>query len=41
MMSTLKEAVPEIHQDVIFESCAFWTNRLDRMSQDNGNYWRK
>ena len=36
----LKRSVPKIRADVVFESCRSWTNRLYRLSQDNGNYLR-
>ena len=34
----LKRAVKKISNDVVFESCFSWTNRLYQMSQDKGNY---
>ena len=34
----LKRAVKKISNDVIFESCLSWTNRLYRMFHDKGNY---
>ena len=34
----LKRAVKKISNDVVFESCLSWANRLYRMSQDKGNY---
>ena len=40
LISALKRAVRFISRDVVFESCCCWTNRLYRMSQDNGNYLR-
>jgi transposase len=40
LITALKRAVREISQDVVWESCASWTNRLFRLSQDNGNYIR-
>jgi hypothetical protein len=41
LMSVLGRAVRKISLDVVFESCASWTNRLYRMSQGNGSYMRK
>jgi transposase len=41
LINALRRAVRKISLDVIFESCASWTNRLYRMSQDKGNYLRK
>jgi len=38
LIVALKRAVREISQDVVFESCSSWTNRLYRLSQDEGNY---
>ena len=40
MIQELKKAVKKIRQDVVFESCSSWTNRLYRMSQNNGDYLR-
>jgi len=40
LISALKRAVRKISQDVVFESCSSWTNRLYRLSQDKGNYLR-
>jgi len=40
LITALKRAVRKISQDVVTESCASWTNRLYRLSQDNGNYVR-
>ena len=34
----LKRTVKKISNDVVFESCLSWSNRLYRMSQDEGNY---
>ncbi|CAF3746453.1 unnamed protein product [Rotaria socialis] len=36
----VKRAVGKIRQQVVFESCAFWTNRLYRISQNGGEYFR-
>ena len=36
----VKRAVGEIHQQVVFESCASWTNRLYHISQNDGDYFR-
>ena len=41
LIIALKRAVREISQDVVTESCASWTDRLRRLSQDEGNYIRK
>jgi hypothetical protein len=41
LISALGLCVRKIPLDVVFESCASWTNRLYRMSQDNRNYLRK
>ena len=38
LIVVLKRAVKKISNDVVFESCLSWTNRLYRMSQDKGNY---
>ena len=38
LIVALKRAVKKISNDVVFESCLSWTNRLYRMSQDKGNY---
>ena len=38
LILALKRAVRNIRQDVILESCASWTNRLYRLSQEEGNY---
>ena len=38
LIVALKRAVKKISNDVIFESCLSWTNRLYRISQDKGNY---
>ncbi|CAM4746049.1 unnamed protein product [Rotaria magnacalcarata] len=40
LITALKRAVREISQDVVEKSCASWTNRLHRLSQDKGNYIR-
>ncbi|CAF4609747.1 unnamed protein product, partial [Rotaria socialis] len=36
----VKPAAGKIHQQVAFESCASWTNRLYRISQNGGEYFR-
>ena len=41
LIAALRRAVHEISQDVVRASCAFWTNRLYQLSQDEGNYIRK
>jgi hypothetical protein len=38
LISALKRTAHEISQEVVFQSCASWTNRLHRLSQENGNY---
>ncbi|CAF1366313.1 unnamed protein product [Adineta ricciae] len=38
MIQELKRAVKKIRKEAVFESCACWTNRLYRMSQNNGRY---
>ena len=38
LIVALKRAVKKISNDVVFESCLSWTNRLYRMSQDKGYY---
>ena len=38
LIEELKRAVKRIRQEVIFESCDTWTNRLYRLSKDNFNY---
>ncbi|CAF4679155.1 unnamed protein product [Rotaria socialis] len=40
LIPALKRAVRKISQDVVFESCSSWTNRLYRLSQNRGNYLR-
>ena len=40
LIAELKRAVRRIRQDVVFESCQSWTNRLYRLSQEKGNYLR-
>ena len=36
----VKRAVGKIRQQVVFESCASWTNRLYHVSQNDGDYFR-
>ena len=38
MIEELKRGVKKIRKNVVFESCNSWTNRLYRMSQNNGDY---
>ena len=38
LIEGLKRAVKRIRQEVIFESCDTWTNRLHRLSKNNFNY---
>ena len=40
LITQLKQAVKKIRQEVVFESCSSWTNRLYRMSKTNGDYLR-
>jgi hypothetical protein len=40
LIQELKRAVKKIRKNIVFESCASWTNRLYRMSQNDGNYLR-
>ena len=40
MIQELKRAVKKIRKNVVFESCTSSTNRLYRMSQNDGNYLR-
>ncbi|CAF1514216.1 unnamed protein product [Rotaria sordida] len=40
LIQELKRAVKKIRKNVVFESCNSWTNRLYRMSQNNGDYLR-
>jgi hypothetical protein len=40
LIPELKRAVKKIRTNVVFESCASWTNRLYRISQNNGDYLR-
>ena len=37
LINELKRVVKKIHPEVVFESCASWTNRLYRLKQANGN----
>ena len=37
----LKEAVHRIRQEVVRESCATWTARLDHVSKNGGEYFSK
>ena len=38
LIQQLKSSLKEIRESVIVESCTSWTNRLYRMSQNDGNY---
>jgi len=38
LIQQLKSSVKKIRESVIVESCTSWTNRLYRMSQNDGNY---
>ena len=40
LIAQLKQVVEKIRQEVVFESCSPWTNRLYRMSKNNGDYLR-
>ncbi|CAF3484375.1 unnamed protein product [Rotaria sp. Silwood2] len=40
LVQDLKLGVKKLRQEVIFESCACWTNRLYRMSQNDRSYLR-
>ena len=40
LIQQLKSSIKKIRQTVVFESCATWTNRLYRVSQDDGDYLR-
>ena len=41
LIAALKCSVHEISQNVVFESCSSWSNRLYRLSQGGGNYLKK
>ena len=38
LIQELKRAVKNIRVNVALESCTSWTNRLYRMSKNNGDY---
>jgi transposase len=38
LIQQLKSSVKKIRESVVVESCTSWTNRLYRMSQNDGNY---
>ena len=38
LIAELERSVKEIRQDVVFESCSNWSNRLFHVSQNNGDY---
>ena len=40
LIQQLKSSFKNIRESVVFESCASWTNRLYRMSQNDENYLR-
>ena len=40
LIQQLRSSFKNILESVVFESCASWTNRLYRMSQNDGNYLR-
>ena len=37
LINELKRAVKKIRPEVVFESCASWTDRLYQLKQANGN----
>ena len=41
LIAELKRGVKKIRLDVVRESCSVWTNRLYRMTQNDGNYLRE
>ncbi|CAF4199532.1 unnamed protein product [Rotaria magnacalcarata] len=41
LINELKRSVKKIRPEVVFESCASWTNRLYRLKQANGNCLNK
>ena len=41
LIAGLKYGVKKIRLDVVRESCFVWTNRLYRMTQNDGNYLRE
>ena len=41
LIAELKRGVRKIRLDVVRESCSIWTNRLYRMTQNDGNYLRE
>ena len=41
LISELKRGVKKIRLAVVRESCSVWTNRLYRMTQDDGNHLRE
>lgn len=41
LIQELKRGVKNIRHEVVVESCVSWTNRLYRLSQNDGNYLRK
>lgn len=40
LIQQLKSSVKQISEPVVVESCTCWTNRLYRISQNDGNYLR-
>jgi hypothetical protein len=40
MIQELKRALKKFNKMFVFESCNSWTNRLYRISQNNGDYLR-
>ncbi len=41
LVNEIRRAVNDIRLDVVFESCSGWTNRLYRMSENDGEFLRK
>ena len=41
LIAEFKRGVKKIRLDVVRESCSIWTNRLYRMTQNDGNYLRE
>lgn len=38
LISALKQAIRLNSHDVVFEICCFWTHRMYRLYQNNGNF---
>ena len=41
LIDELKRAVKKIRQDVVLQSCSFWTGRLSRLLKNDGRYLKK